>query len=118
MQDYMNKVIIVEGKSDKRQIEPIIAEEIDVICTLGTFSIEKFDEMLDDYRLDDRRVYILVDADDSGKLLRNQLARELPHAIHMYIPDEYVEVELTPRDILARELTVHHIQIHPKFLLM
>jgi len=111
-----HKVIIVEGKEDKRQIKPIIREPIDIICTFGTFSIEKFDEMLFDYELDDRDVFILVDADEPGKQLRKELAKELPHAIQMYIPEEYVEVELTPRDVLAKELLINHIEIHPRFL--
>ncbi len=44
-------MIIVEGRSDKRQLEKIIIEDVDIICTHGTFSIEKFDELLETYHL-------------------------------------------------------------------
>src|SRR5690625_5001042 len=111
------KVIIVEGKEDKRQIRKIISEDVEIICTYGTFSIEKFDDMLEKYHLDDREVYLLVDADESGEKLRKQLISELPHAVHIYIPEEHKEVERTPESILARELLKNNIQIHSRYLL-
>src|SRR5690625_986142 len=101
------KIIIVEGLSDKTHISKIIDEEIDIICTHGTFGIEKFDDMLDEFELDYRDVYIFVDADDSGIKLRKQLLVELPNAIHMYIPEEFQEVESTPENIIAAELVKH-----------
>jgi len=89
------KVIIVEGQTDRKQLEKVIVEDVDIICTHGTFSIEKFDEMLETHQLDDREVYIFVDADESGVELRKQLTAELPHAIHLYIGDVYKEVAKT-----------------------
>jgi len=111
------KVIIVEGIADKRQIQKIIAEDVEIVCTYGTFGVEKFDEMLEEYQLDDKEVYLLVDADEPGEKLRKQLISELPHAVHIYIPEEYQEVELTPENILAREFLLNNIQIHPRFLM-
>ena len=32
----LNKVIIVEGKSDKKRVQQVIAEPINIICTHGT----------------------------------------------------------------------------------
>lgn len=110
------KVIIVEGQTDRKQLAKIIDEEIDIICTHGTFSIEKFDEMLEEYDLDNREVYIFVDADDSGIELRQQLRAELPHAGHMYINDHYKEVATTPENILATELLKKHIEIDVRWL--
>lgn len=110
------KIIIVEGLSDKLHIQKIIREEIDIICTHGTFGIEKFDEMLNEYDLDYRDVYIFVDADESGIKLRKQLTAELPNAIQMYIPDEYQQVELTPLNIIAHELVKHNFKIDPLYL--
>lgn len=114
---YDKKVIIVEGIADKLHIEKIIAEEIDIICTHGTFGVEKFDAMLEAHDLDYRDVYIFVDADESGVKLRKQLAAELPIATHLYIPDEYVEVELTPEYILAREFINYHIKVNALYLM-
>lgn len=110
------KVIIVEGQTDKKQIEKIITEDVDIICTYGTFSIEKFDELLDEYDLDYRDVYILVDADEAGEKLRKQLTQELPHAEQIFVTDQYVEVAETPEHILATELLKKHIEIDLRWL--
>lgn len=112
------KIIIVEGLSDKLHIKKVIREDIDIICTHGTFGVEKFDEMLEKFNLDYRDVYIFVDADDSGKKLRKQLTRELPNAVQMYIPEEYQEVELTPENVIATELVKHNFKINPLYLML
>jgi len=116
MQD--KKVIIVEGSSDRKRIKKILKEEVDILCTFGTFGIEKFDEMLEEYDLDFRDVYIFVDADEPGEKLRKQLNAELSHATNLYIPEEHIEVEYTPYNILAIELLKHHFEIEPAFLQM
>ena len=110
------KVIIVEGLTDRKQLAKIIIEDVDIICTHGTFSIEKFDELLETYDLDYRPVYIFVDADDSGIELRKQLTAELPHAEHMYVNDHNKEVAKTPEYILATELLKKHIAIDVRWL--
>ncbi len=110
------KVIIVEGQTDRKQLEKVILEEVDIICTHGTFSIERFDELLEAYQLDDREVYIFVDADESGVTLRKQLSQELPHAVHLYISDGYKEVAKTPEHILATELLKKHFDIDMRWL--
>ena len=110
------KVIIVEGINDKRQIIKLIQEDADILCTYGTFSIEKFDEMLEEHDLDHRDVFIFVDADEPGEKLRKQLASELPHAHHIYLSGEWTEVEETPRKIIAKELLQAGIEIDPVYL--
>jgi len=110
------KVIIVEGQTDRKQLAKIIIEDLDIICTYGTFSIEQFDELLEVYDLDYRPVYIFVDADESGIELRKQLTAELPHAEHMYISDHHKEVAKTPEHILAIELLKKHIDIDVRWL--
>src|SRR5699024_6140184 len=111
------KVIIVEGSSDRTRLKRIIREDVDIICTFGTFGVEKFDEMLEQYDLDYRDVYIYVDADEPGVELRKQLTAELPHARHLYTPEEYVEVEATPEKVIATELIKHNFMIKPVFLM-
>lgn len=114
--EYLEKVIIVEGKTDKEQIEDIIDDQVIILCTYGTFSIERFDELLEEYQLDDREVFILVDEDDAGVTLRKELARELPHAGHIYINGDYKEVATTPKDVLAPLLVAKYIHVRPHFL--
>jgi len=113
-----DKIIIVEGQSDKSHIKKVIQEDVDIICTHGTFGVEKFDNMLEEFDLDYRDVYIFVDADESGVQLRKQLTAELPNAIHMYIPDEYQEVELTPENVIAAELVKHNFKINRLYLML
>ncbi|WP_068672836.1 toprim domain-containing protein [Oceanobacillus sp. Castelsardo] len=111
------KVIIVEGLTDKRQIEKVINDDVTIVCTNGTLGVERFDEMLEMYQLDDRDVFILVDEDRSGIKLRKQLARELPHADHIYVSSEYREVATTPEHILATALVGKHFSVNPLFLI-
>lgn len=89
----LESVIIVEGKNDKKLLRAVLAKDVQIICTYGTFGIEKFDDMLEAYDLDNRDVYIFVDADKSGMELRKSLSKELPHARHLYISKDTGEVE-------------------------
>lgn len=111
------KVIIVEGLTDKRKIEKILNENVTIICTNGTLSINRFDELLDTYGLDENEVYIFVDEDKSGIKLRKQLAKELPHAEHIYTSSDYREVATTPYKFLASALVAKHFQVRPFFLI-
>lgn len=61
----VNKVIIVEGKSDKKRVQQVIAEPANIICTHGTMSIDKIDNMIE--TLYDKQVYVLADSDDEGR---------------------------------------------------
>lgn len=113
MNEFIQKIIIVEGKTDKEQIESILAEEVIILSTHGTFSIERFDYLLETYQLDDHDVYILVDEDEAGEKLRRELKRELPEATHIYTDPNYKEVARTPKDILAKMLLDSHFKIIP-----
>lgn len=115
--EAVNKVIIVEGLTDKRELAKIITEDVTIICTNGTLGIEKFDELLDKYDLDNQDVYIFADEDDSGIRLRKQLTRELPHAEHIYISSEFKEVATTPGEVLANALAAKNIKVNPFFLM-
>ncbi|WP_425287856.1 toprim domain-containing protein [Oceanobacillus limi] len=117
MTENAEKVIIVEGVTDKKQIERIIDEAVTIICTNGTFAVERFDELLETYDLDHRDVFILVDEDPSGQKLRKQLSNELPHAEHIYVSSEYREVATTPESYLATALVSKHIAVNPIFLM-
>ena len=84
---YVEKVIIVEGTSDRRKIESIIREPVEIVCTNGTIGLSKMDELVD--RIFDKEVYVLVDADDAGEKLRKQFRKEFPQAEHIYIDRSY-----------------------------
>ena len=61
-------MLIVEGKTDKRRIEEVLIEPVQIICTHGTMGISKLDEILD--QLNGSDIYILSDADKEGKNIR------------------------------------------------
>src|SRR5690625_5097124 len=103
--EEMETIIIVEGKTDKEQLETVISENVTIVWTNGTLGVERFDELLQTYHLDDRRVIILVDEDERGIELRYQLSKELSHAEHIYITSDHKEVATTSRRYLATELT-------------
>ncbi|WAA11914.1 toprim domain-containing protein [Fervidibacillus halotolerans] len=109
------KVIIVEGMTDKRRILDIVNEPVDIICTNGTIGVTKLDELVDQFY--DKEVYIFVDADESGEKLRKLLKRELPHAKHLYIHREYREVATAPKKHLSAVLLQANIKVKGKYLL-
>lgn len=111
------KVIIVEGKSDKKKIEPLLLDSVEIICTNGTVSAEKIEELVDEFDLDNKEVYILADADYAGEKLRKQFKRELPNAEHIYIDKVFREVATTPEYQLATALLSKNINVDPKYLI-
>ncbi|WP_407268636.1 toprim domain-containing protein [Radiobacillus sp. PE A8.2] len=112
----MEKVIIVEGRTDKKQIEKLIEEPVEIICTNGTLGVGRLEELIVEYDLDNKDVFILVDEDDAGHKLRKQLSIELPHAEHIYIDKEFREVAATPESKLATALLTCRIMINPSYL--
>ncbi|UTR09511.1 toprim domain-containing protein [Evansella sp. LMS18] len=98
----MEKVLIVEGSNDRERVRKVLDEQVDVVCTYGTLSDEKLETLI--LPIEDKDVYILVDADDAGEKLRKQLKRELPHAIHLHTQRGYGQVETTPYDYLTQVL--------------
>ena len=109
-----DKVMIVEGSSDKRKVKPIIKEPVDIICTNGTISRSRMDELID--TLLDHEIYILVDADNAGEKLRKQLRREFPEARHLYIDKMYREVASAPEYHLAEVLLKANFDVFAKYL--
>ncbi len=108
------KIIVVEGTTDKRKILQIIKEDVEVICTNGTISFERLDELADS--LFGREVYILVDSDKAGEKLRKLFKREFPEAKHLYIDRMYREVATAPAQHLASVLLMADIDVHAEFL--
>ncbi|GAB7386867.1 toprim domain-containing protein [Bacillaceae bacterium] len=106
----VEKVIIVEGKTDKERLLQILDEPVHIVCTYGTLSEEKIEETI--LPLADKEVYILVDADEAGNRLRDQLKRELPNARHLYTRKIYREVARSPLDYLAKILQEAHFAIN------
>ncbi|MFT9598788.1 toprim domain-containing protein [Mesobacillus sp.] len=112
--DENHKVIIVEGSSDKKKVQALLNEPVEIICTNGTIGVSKLDELIDS--LFDKDVYILVDADASGEKLRKQFKREFPEANHLYIDRMYREVATAPENHLATVLIGANIDVHAEYL--
>ena len=108
------KVIIVEGSSDRKRLKRIIAEPIDIICTNGTISPYHLEELLTPYEACE--LFVFVDADEDGEKLRTLFKRDFPLAIHLYTEKIYKEVETTPYHLLATALHAVHIEVHSEYL--
>lgn len=106
----MDKVIVVEGLSDKTRIAPLIAEPVTILCTNGTVSASRLEELLLPY--EDLDIIVLVDADKSGEQLRKLVKREFPEARHFYINRSYNEVATTPIRILLDVLISANVQVN------
>ncbi len=109
-----DKVIVVEGRSDKQRIQKIIAEPIEIICTNGTVSPSRLEELLIPY--EHVEMYIFVDADESGEKLRALIKREFPEALHLYTDVTYREVETTPMKVLATILLGANIEVKSQYI--
>ncbi|MCD8914222.1 MULTISPECIES: toprim domain-containing protein [Staphylococcus] len=98
----LDKVIVVEGKTDKKRVQEVIDEPVQIICTHGTMGIDKLDDMIE--TLYERPVYILVDADKEGRRIRQWFKHYLSESEHIFVDKTYCEVARCPRPYLARVL--------------
>ncbi|NWN96279.1 MAG: hypothetical protein HLX45_01720 [Bacillus sp. (in: Bacteria)] len=115
MEEDVEKVMILEGKSDKKKVQEVINESVEIICTNGTIGLSKLDELID--MLYDKEVFVIFDVDDSGDTSRKQFKREFPEAKHIYIDRTYREVASAPENHVATVLLQANIQVHSKYLL-
>ncbi|WP_408007555.1 toprim domain-containing protein [Pseudalkalibacillus sp. A8] len=113
--DIDKKVLIVEGKTDREKVRKLLDEPVEIICTHGTISFDKLEELIES--IEDRDIYILVDEDDAGHKLRKILKRELPNARHLYTQSIYKEVAETPYMYLAQILMNADFEINRGYLL-
>jgi toprim domain protein len=109
------KVIIVEGGSDRKRLVRILDEPVEIICTNGTISPYRLEELLADY--EQHELFVFVDADEDGEKTRILFKREFPEAIHLYTEAVYREVETTPYKVLATILQGGGFKIRPEYLL-
>ncbi|UYZ13028.1 hypothetical protein A6764_19960 [Brevibacillus sp. WF146] len=97
------RVIIVEGKTDRERLLQVLAEPVLIYCTYGSYSAEKAGQLAEKLETADE-VYVFTDEDHSGKKLRRQLSDDFPHAQHLYTKRMFAQVANTPLDVLAEIL--------------
>lgn len=107
--EIMNRVIIVEGKTDKNQLERILDEPVEIVCTYGTLGLDKLEELIAEYSEDE--VCVLLDADDAGNKARRLFKQEFPNVRHVYTHRMYREVATTPLNVLAQILEGAHFAV-------
>ena len=105
----MSRVIIVEGKTDKKRLEQILDEPVEITCTYGTLGLDKLEELIAEYSEDD--VCVLLDADDAGDKARRLFKQEFPNVRHVYTHRMYREVATTPLNVLAQILEGAHFAV-------
>ncbi|QFF99842.1 hypothetical protein PB01_13970 [Psychrobacillus glaciei] len=113
--EFIDIVILVEGRSDKLRLLTVLAEAPEIICTNGTISNVKLEELLSPF--EDVPIYAFLDADKSGEQIRSVVRKEFPEAIHLYINPMYGEVEKTPLKVLASILQRVNIKVKKEFLI-
>ena len=112
---YENKVLIVEGNSDRKRERRVLDEPIEIICTNGTISSYHLEELLTPY--EQFEMYVFLDADEDGEKTRALFKREYPLAIHLYTEKVYKEVETTPYSVLAAVLLAADFEVRAEFLI-
>ncbi|MER1986910.1 MAG: toprim domain-containing protein [Solibacillus sp.] len=98
----MNFCIIVEGRSDKLHVQPLVGEQATIICTNGTISEDALLALLESY--EHLNFITLFDADKNGEKLRKLMRRCYPEATQLVIPAEYIEVAETPTETIKKLL--------------
>ncbi|WP_194841539.1 toprim domain-containing protein [Sporosarcina obsidiansis] len=109
-----SKVLIVEGSSDRNRLLPMLAEPVEIICTNGTISSYRIEELLEIY--EEQEIFIFVDADASGDSIRKLFKRLYPEAKHLYTDRLYREVATTPIKVLASILVAANFKVHSNYL--
>ncbi len=105
----MSKVIIVEGKTDKTQLEQVLDEPVEIVCTYGTLGLGRLEELITEYNEDE--VYVLLDADHAGDKARRLFKCEFDNVRHVYTHRMYREVATTPLHVLANILERAHFAV-------
>ncbi|BBW97451.1 MULTISPECIES: toprim domain-containing protein [Geobacillus] len=111
----VEKVIIVEGRSDKQKVAAVLNEPVVIVCTNGTISDARLEELADEFEGQD--VYVLADADEAGEKLRRQFRRMFPEAEHIYIDRAYREVAAAPLWHLAQVLLRADFEVRMEWLM-
>jgi toprim domain protein len=97
------RIIIVEGKTDKQRLLQVLVEPVTICCTNGSYSTDKAEQLAEKIERA-VEVYVFTDEDYSGKKLRAQLVEDFPHVAHLYTKKMFTQVANTPLDILAEIL--------------
>jgi len=109
MGERMSRVIIVEGKTDKKRLEQVLDEPVEITCTFGTLGLDKLEELISEYSEDE--VCVFLDADDAGDKARRLFKQEFPNVRHVYTHRMYREVATTPLNVLAQILESAHFAV-------
>lgn len=115
MMYFNDKVLIVEGITDKRRVEEVLIEPVQIICTQGTMGVEKLDEILEQVNGND--IYILSDADKEGRKIRKWFKQHLSESTHIYIDPKFSQVGRCPRDYLANVLLRHGFYVDTSLIM-
>lgn len=98
----MSVAIIVEGKNDKSRLRRLLSDEIRIVCTHGTLSSDKLEQIKK--TIGERDVYLFTDNDSSGKRIRGALRDAFPDAEQIYTRRGYAGVEGTPDEYIIQQL--------------
>ena len=105
----MGRVIIVEGITDKRRLQQLLDEPVEIVCTYGTLGLDKLEQLIFEYS--DDEVCVLLDADHAGDKARRLFKQEFPNVRHLYTHRMYREVATTPLTVLVQILEGAHFAV-------
>ena len=101
--------MIVEGRSDKQQLQKIVANNVHIICTNGTKDEEALIELIEPY--EDAALFTFFDRDKSGDYLRKKMQRVYSEALQLQLSAPYIQVAETPITILREILSAAKIDV-------
>lgn len=101
--------LIVEGRSDKLQLQRIVAGNVHIICTNGTKDEEALIDLIEP--IDYMTLVTFFDRDKSGDYLRKQMQRVFSEAIQLELPPPYIGVAEAPPSVLRAVLKAAKIDV-------
>lgn len=101
--------LIVEGRSDKLRLQPIVGSNVHILCTNGTMDEDALIELIEPYEY--TQLVTFFDRDKSGNYLRKQMQRVFSEAKQLQLVAPYIEVAEAPIAILRSILSAAKIDL-------
>lgn len=101
--------LIVEGRSDKLRLQPIVASNVHILCTNGTKDEDALIELIEPYEY--AQLVTFFDRDKSGDYLRKQMQRVYSEAKQLELMAPYIGVAEAPIPILRSILADAKIDV-------
>lgn len=101
--------LIVEGRSDKLQLQRIVAGNVHILCTNGTIDEEALIDLIEP--IEYTKLATFFDRDKTGDYLRKLMKRVYSEAQQLQLPAPYIGVAEAPISVLKSVIVAAKIDV-------